>query len=319
MKTPADNARRKRTLFATGYSDGNRRWKYVRHAHALLTIALAAVVVACCSGDVTSVASGLKPNFAVTVGSFPAADGSPLSYERYPSTVAIPAGQLRAAVIWVAGGGWQDVGVNSDVSSWWIPRLPKKGPWDVFVPRYRVGQGIWPAQEHDVRCFIAYLRYNATSLGIDRNHIFAIGHSAGGHIVARIARDMEPALTCQPGVTSGIRAGVTISAAADVWRLSGFNADAAAFIPKVFQPGDSTALWNADPVRVGGPCSPLLILAGKKDASVKYTNSVDLQAACAPWAAKIKLYDIGTHSLLQDGVKQDAMGMAVAHLTANLQ
>ncbi len=317
MKTSKDNAAvKKRRLFATGYSDRKGGWKYVRYAHALALVLVACG--ACDAPSATGPAGKDRPNYAVTVGSFPAADGSPLSYERYPSTVAIPAGQLRAAVIWVSGGGWQDVGVNSDVSRWWIPRLPKKGPWDVFVPRYRVGQGIWPAQEHDVRCFIAYLRYNAATLGIDPNHMFAIGHSAGGHIVARIIRDMEPALTCQQGVSSSVRAGVTISAAADVWKLSGFNADAAAFIPKVFQPGDSTALWNADPVRVGGPCAPLQILAGKKDASVSYSNSVSLQAACAPWGAKLKLYDIGTHSLLQDDVKQDAIAMAVAHLTANL-
>jgi acetyl esterase/lipase len=274
------------------------------------------VILGCsgCSSDTPTTPAIEGPRFAVTVSSqknlpYTAADGGTQTFDAYRASTTVLGN--APAVVYVAGGGWQKVGLESDVSSFYLAKLPIKGPWVVFAPRYRVGLGIWPAQEEDVRCFIRYLRYNAVTLGIDRNRIYAVGHSAGGHIVARIARDAESASVCYQGTSSGLKAAATLSAPSDLLALDQFNADAASFIPNVF--GDSVARRLASPALTGGPCTPLFVAHGKKDSSVFYSNGQKLAGACAPWGSQLMLCDEGGHSLLQTTCKTTVLNAVVAH------
>lgn len=86
----------------------------------------------------------------------------------------------RPLVIWVHGGGWQAGNKNG-------------GPYRPLLARgfaiasinYRLSQhAIFPAQIHDCKAAIRWLRSNASRYGIDPDRFGVWGSSAGGHLVA---------------------------------------------------------------------------------------------------------------------------------------
>lgn len=57
---------------------------------------------------------------------------------------------------------------------------------------YRLSnEAIWPAQIHDCKAAIRWLRGNAAEYGIDPDRIVAFGTSAGGHLVAMLGTSAE--------------------------------------------------------------------------------------------------------------------------------
>jgi acetyl esterase/lipase len=48
---------------------------------------------------------------------------------------------------------------------------------------YRLsGEAHWPAQIHDVKAALRWMRANANRLGIDANKLYVTGNSAGAHL-----------------------------------------------------------------------------------------------------------------------------------------
>lgn len=88
-------------------------------------------------------------------------------------------------VIWVHGGGWQSG------SRYLAPGSPTlallaQGIAVVSVGYRLSGEALWPAQIHDVKAGLRWVRANAASYGLDKNRIGAWGGSAGGHLVAML-------------------------------------------------------------------------------------------------------------------------------------
>lgn len=94
-----------------------------------------------------------------------------------------PAGDVIVpVVIWLHGGGW----FTGD-------RTLAPDLWTYFADRgiamaaieYRLsGTAVFPAQLHDVRAAIRFLRAHSDDLGLDGSHIGLWGASAGGHLAA---------------------------------------------------------------------------------------------------------------------------------------
>ena len=56
-----------------------------------------------------------------------------------------------------------------------------------FILNYSVGKDFsYPTQLNELAASIDYIRNNANDYGIDKNKIYVIGFSAGGHLVANI-------------------------------------------------------------------------------------------------------------------------------------
>lgn len=93
----------------------------------------------------------------------------------------------RAAVVLVHGGGW----VNGDRSqlAFYGIQLARYGFVCMAVDYRLSGENTWPAQIHDVKAAIRWLRANADWYGIDESRIAAWGNSAGGHLVLMAAAD----------------------------------------------------------------------------------------------------------------------------------
>jgi acetyl esterase/lipase len=94
-----------------------------------------------------------------------------------------PADGLLPVIVWIHGGAWR----AGDKSSGIMRLAPYAASGEYFCASvgYRLsGEALWPAQIHDCKAAIRWLRANAEKLGIDPERIGVWGSSAGGHLVS---------------------------------------------------------------------------------------------------------------------------------------
>jgi acetyl esterase/lipase len=86
-------------------------------------------------------------------------------------------------VVWIHGGGWR----NGTKEKCFITWLPEHG-YAVASISYRLSSvAKFPAQLHDCKGAVRWLRTNAPKYGYDPKKIFVAGASAGGHLTALMA------------------------------------------------------------------------------------------------------------------------------------
>jgi acetyl esterase/lipase len=94
-----------------------------------------------------------------------------------------PAGKALPAVVFIHGGGWR----GGDKAGG-VPRVvpfAASGNFVGFSVGYRLsGEATWPAQIHDCKAAIRWIRANAEKLGVAPDRIGVWGSSAGGHLVS---------------------------------------------------------------------------------------------------------------------------------------
>jgi len=89
------------------------------------------------------------------------------------------------AVVCIHGGGWSK---GSRANHAHVARAISSQGFVTATISYRLsGEASFPAQIHDCKAAVRFLRAHADELGIDSNHIGAIGLSAGGHLTALLA------------------------------------------------------------------------------------------------------------------------------------
>ena len=96
-----------------------------------------------------------------------------------------PGAPPRPLVVFVHGGGWR----NGDKQSGQVrvARFVVTGKYIGATIGYRLSnEATWPAQVHDCKAAIRWLRANAEKYGIDKERIAVMGTSAGGHLVAML-------------------------------------------------------------------------------------------------------------------------------------
>jgi acetyl esterase/lipase len=93
------------------------------------------------------------------------------------------------AVVLIHGGGWA-CGSHREYTQLAL-RLAAKGYVAATVTYRFVPEHCFPAQVHDVKCAVRWLRAHAAEYKVDKERIGVFGHSAGGH------------LACMLGTTSG--------------------------------------------------------------------------------------------------------------------
>jgi acetyl esterase/lipase len=90
--------------------------------------------------------------------------------------------KLRPAVIYVHGGAWKYGDKAEGVP--FLMFLAATGDYVGFTINYRlVDTALWPAQIHDCKAAVRFVRANAKRFGVDPERIGVSGTSAGGHLV----------------------------------------------------------------------------------------------------------------------------------------
>ena len=92
--------------------------------------------------------------------------------------------RVRPAIIVIAGGGYS--GICEREGEPVALAYFAKG-FNVFTLEYSVAPVTYPAQLIEGCMAVAYVKDNAESLGIDKNHVAVAGFSAGGHLAAMTA------------------------------------------------------------------------------------------------------------------------------------
>jgi acetyl esterase/lipase len=123
------------------------------------------------------------------------------------------------AIVWIHGGGWEAGDKRVDLADSLGPLLVQDGFFALSINYRLSGQAIFPAQIHDAKAAIRWLRANAEELGIDPDRIGVWGHSAGGHLSALLGTSGDaPELEGEsgsPGYSSRVQAVVPVSPPSD--------------------------------------------------------------------------------------------------------
>ncbi len=137
---------------------------------AVLGTLLAAILLPLAAADQAPTRTGLT---------FATFDDQELKLDLYqPSGDAGPVGVL----IWVHGGAWR----AGDRSSVDLKGMTDHG-WAVASVDYRLSTvAPFPAQVHDIKAAIRYLRAHAAELGLPAAPFVIAGSSAGGHLAALV-------------------------------------------------------------------------------------------------------------------------------------
>ena len=103
-----------------------------------------------------------------------------------------PASDAIPLVVWIHGGAWAKGSKEAPLR---MMPFAERNDYAVASINYRLtNEASWPAQLHDCKAAIRYLRAKAGEHGIDPKRIGIAGSSAGGHLVSALGTmgaDME--------------------------------------------------------------------------------------------------------------------------------
>ena len=203
------------------------------------------------------------------------ADGKPLLLD----VIAPPgrSGPPRPAVIWLHGFGWFAGTRRDHLEVSMCTFLAAHGFFTVSIEYRLSGEATFPAQIHDVKAAIRWLRANAATYRIDPAHIGVWGGSAGGHLaaLAGLTGDL-PELeghSGSPGYSSRVQAVAVASAPSDFLRPGGaMTNDADGPVERLF---GGTVAERREMMRLASPIThvspgapPILIAHGTLDETV---------------------------------------------------
>jgi acetyl esterase/lipase len=211
----------------------------------------------------------------------------------------------RPAVIWVHGGGWVD-GERAPSPN---PPLAAHGFVTASIS-YRFSQeAIFPAQIHDVKAAIRFLRANASRWNADPDRIGIWGASAGGHLAALAAVTANIAGLegegGNPGISTAVQAAVPLCPPTDFlvdWTMITDyppHPEVVAVLPQLLGGGDV-----ADPVvraraELASPlvhawhgAAPMLVVHGSRDDLVPIAQARSFVSRLGAVGADVELLEL---------------------------
>jgi len=226
-------------------------------------------------------------------------------HERQKLDLFIPKGDGPfPLVLWVHGGGWE---IGSKENNPFMPMLAKGNA--VASTNYRYSkQAVFPAQIHDCKAAVRFLRANATKYKLNPDAFGVAGASAGGHLVALLGTAGNVKELEGDGgnakVSSKVHCVVDVFGPTDLIKLAGAT-DAESPITKLLggKVSEKQELATlANPItHINKDCPPFLILHGDMDKLVLLSQSELLLGALQK--AKIPAELIVVKGAGHDGVK----------------
>lgn len=189
------------------------------------------------------------------------------------------AGRRVPLVIWIHGGGWQGGSKEGSPAVF----LLREG-FAVASISYRLTDvATFPAQIHDCKAAVRFLRANAEQYGIDPQHIGVWGASAGGHLAALLGvtgddAQFEGKVGEHLDVSSRVQAvcdwfGPTIFDAKNVPLAFGGNPMVVKLLGGTIDQKRELARMASPALHVTGDAAPFLIVHGDKDNLVPLFQS----------------------------------------------
>jgi acetyl esterase/lipase len=221
----------------------------------------------------------------------------PLSLDLFLPRGARP----RATVLWIHGGGWTSGSrTNVEQARW----LVCEGYAVASIDYRLTGVAQFPAQIHDVKAAVRFLRARAEEFQLDPERFAAFGSSAGGHLAALLGTSggeasLEDPAQGHPGVSSRVQAVVDWYGPTDLPQMDGQllappsmcapgsathgtagSAESRLVGCAVREPSCAARAAAASPLpRVDPSDPPFLIMHGDRDCVVPQQQSSALAAA----------------------------------------
>ena len=204
-------------------------------------------------------------------------------------------------VVWIHGGGWRMGSKEKCFITW----LPNHG-YTVASISYRFsGVAKFPAQLHDCKGAVRWLRANARKYGYDSKNIFVAGASAGGHLTALMATTSGHKLL-EGGVGGNLDQSSTIQAAIDYYGPTDFILRSKTQPSRANEKGSVVyellgggAHEKVAEAKLASACyhvtkddPPLLVFHGTKDKTVLLDQSQSIQDSYNKAGLSIKLHII---------------------------
>lgn len=154
--------------------------------------------------------------------------GQPLRLDLY-----LPADGVRPRplLVWIHGGGWS--GGSRFPAPGFATQLRNRGIAVASVSYRLTSQAaqwggepvVFPAQIHDVKAAIRWLRAHATEYRIDPDRVAVWGSSAGGHLAALVGTsgndpEIEGSVGAEPGQSSAVQAAVDYYGPIDLLQMN---------------------------------------------------------------------------------------------------
>jgi len=197
--------------------------------------------------------------------------------------------KILPALIYIHGGGWK----NGNKNQGNVRLLPyvESGEYVGISIGYRLsGEAQWPAQIHDCKAAIRWVRGNAKNYGINPERIGVFGTSAGGHLVAMLGtsgnvKELEGNLGNYNKMKSTVHCVVNFFGPSALLQMSKYpskidhdaaNSPESELIGGALQKNKKKAI-NASPINyVTKDDCPFIHVHGTNDQLVPYNQSVIL-------------------------------------------
>jgi len=206
---------------------------------------------------------------------------------RHPGDKPLP------VIVWIHGGAWRG-GDKAGGHGNLIPFVASGDYFGVSVGYRLSGEAIWPAQIHDCKAAIRFLKANAGKFNIDPDRIGVWGSSAGGHLVSLVGtsgdvKELEGE-NGSPGQSSRVACVVDYCGPSDFlaaakYKRTGLPSPGLATSPESLLLGGAIE-EKKEEARAASPVTyasaddpPFLIVHGTEDFTVMIEQAELLQAA----------------------------------------
>lgn len=204
-------------------------------------------------------------------------------------------------LVFVQGSGWQDQPMGSGMAFW--TRFAERG-YVVAIVEYRPSRAaIHPAQVHDAKTAVRWLRRNADLYSIDPDRLAISGDSSGGHVALLLhVTDGVPELDDIPDAGPfGLGAAVAFYAPTNLDEIEDDEAVRlllGGHLPKEV-PALALSATPASYVSTASALSPVLLVHGTDDPVVPVKQSVDYARALSEsgHAVELVLVQGGGHGM----------------------
>jgi acetyl esterase/lipase len=192
-------------------------------------------------------------------------------------------------IVWVHGGGWR-AGSRSSVE---IAALTERG-WAIASVDYRLSTvARFPAQVHDIKAAVRYLRAHAKEHGYPSSPVVIAGSSAGAHLAALVGvsnrhAELEGTLGAERQTSSDVQAIVSLFGASNLTTIMsqstphGVNVRGPALellLGALPEAAVELARLASPVFHVDAKDPPLLLLHGDQDIQMPVNQSLELQGA----------------------------------------
>jgi acetyl esterase/lipase len=217
--------------------------------------------------------------------------------------VAYPSGGAGPfpALVFFHGGGWV-VGSRKNMTPY-ILRAAQAGYVAIAVSYRLSPKHPFPAPVEDARCAVRWLRANADRYKIDKDHVGAVGYSAGAQLACLLGSPGE-------GAASRVQAVVSFYGVTD---LADAKHPLLAFVVRQYLSGPANegkdAAKKASPLHHAGKGSaPTLLIHGDADTLVPIAQSRAYAAKLREAGAEVSLVEVpkAEHNFVGEA-EQDAL------------